>query len=140
MAQRSATGKVVEMGRWLSESKRAAAAGEGKALSVKELETAWSQRFATAEIAELVIPRRTLARRKAAAEKLTPEEQDRAFRLAQIQVEADRVFGNPDKASRWLRTANNRLSGQTPLSILRSAAGAALVEEMLVQIDHGMFV
>ena len=140
VARNAQTGKIESLGNWISKYKRSAASGEAQSLSVKDLETMWSPRFATAEIDELVIPRRTLARRKSTATMLTPEEQDRAFRLAQIQSDADRVFGNPDKASRWLRSQNNRLSGQTPLSILRSAAGAALVAEMLVQIDHGMFV
>ncbi len=140
VARIAETDKIESLGNWISKYKRSAASGKAQPLSVKDLETMWSPRFATAEIDELVIPRRTLARRKSTATMLTPEEQDRAFRLAQIQSEADRVFGNPDKASRWLRSQNNRLSGQTPLSILKSAAGATLVTELLVQIDHGMFV
>ena len=124
----------------VNELRQAAAAGRNQSMSVKDLESAWAPRFATAEIDELVIPRRTMARRKATSTKLTADEQDRAYRLAQIQLEADRVFGNPEKASRWLRTPNNRLSRQTPLSLLRSAVGADLVAEMLVQIDHGMYV
>jgi putative toxin-antitoxin system antitoxin component (TIGR02293 family) len=124
---------------WIDNSKLAAASGQSQSISVKDLETAWAPRFAADEIDALVIPRRTMARRKAAAARLSPEEQDRAFTLAQIQLEADRVFANPEKASRWLRTQNNRLSGQTPLSLLSTAAGAAVVTEMLVQIDHGMY-
>ena len=140
VARNALAGEVEKLGDWLTHSKQAAAAGEAQILSVKDLEATWSPRFASEELDELVIPRRTLARRKATASKLTPDEHDKAFRLAQIQLQADRVFGNPEKASRWLRTQNSRISGQTPLSILRSAAGAALVAEMLVQIDHGMFV
>lgn len=92
------------------------------------------------EIDALVISKRTRARRKANAETLSVEEQDRAFRLAQIQVCADRVFANHEKSSRWLRTPNNRLSRQTPLEVLKSAAGAAVVMEILGQIDHGIYV
>ena len=140
MAQTPRSADVVSLGDWLSKFKHSAALGEAQSLSVKDLETTWYPRFASAEIEQLVIPRRTLARRKASATQLSPEEQDRAFRLAHIQLEADRVFGNPEKASRWLRTPNNRLSGQTPLSVLQSESGASLVAEMLVQLDHGMFV
>jgi putative toxin-antitoxin system antitoxin component (TIGR02293 family) len=125
---------------WLEDQIKAARNGKTLAMTLNDIETAWSPRFATTEIEELVIPRRTMARRRAASSKLSPEEADRAFRLAQIQTEADRVFGDSTKASRWLRTASRRLNGQTPLSVLRSAAGAILVTEMLVQIDHGMFV
>jgi putative toxin-antitoxin system antitoxin component (TIGR02293 family) len=118
---------------------RDAAQGKTNALTVRELEKIWSPRFDADEIEQLVIPKRTLARRKAASSSLTEDEADRAFRLAQIQSEADRIFANTDKASRWLRTANKRLNGQTPLALLRTTAGTALVTEMLVQIDHGMF-
>lgn len=142
-AQTSAIGtsvKDTKLAKWLDKSMQAVAAGRNQSLSIKDFEAAWSNRFASTEIEELVIPRRTMARRKATSTKLTVDEQDRAYRLAQIQLEADRVFGNPEKASRWLRTPNNRLSRQTPLSLLRSAVGADLVAEMLVQIDHGMYV
>lgn len=136
----TATGQFPTLREWLDQQGKAARTGVPVIVTLQDIESAWAPRFAKAEIEELVIPRRTMARRKASAADLTPEETDRAFRLAQIQMEADRVFGNPEKASRWLRTPNRRLSGQTPLSLLRTAAGAALVAEMLVQIDHGMFV
>ena len=55
------------------------------------------------EIERFVIPRRTMARRRANDEALTQEETDKALRLARIGVEADRVFGDPQKAARWLR-------------------------------------
>jgi putative toxin-antitoxin system antitoxin component (TIGR02293 family) len=139
LAQTDAPGDKDLFAKWLDQSMEAAATGHVQPLSVKELEAAWSPRFNADEIDALVIPRRTLARRKASSAELSPEEADRAFRLAQIQGEADRVFGNLEKSSRWLRTPNNRLSGQTPLSVLRTAAGAALVAEMLGQIDHGIF-
>ena len=96
-------------------------------------------RFTSAELYELVVPERTLARRLARKELLTPAETDRALRVARISAEADRVFGNPDKAGRWLRRANSSLGGQTPISLMRSEAGAQIVEEALGQIDHGLF-
>ncbi len=129
-----------QLSNWIDQSKHAAASGHVQSLTVKDLDAAWSPRFAPAEIEELIVPRRTLARRKATSTQLTSEERDRAFRLAQIQLDADRVFANPEKASRWLRSPNNRLAGQTPLAVLSSAAGASLVTEMLAQIDHGMYV
>lgn len=129
-----------KLGKWLDKSKQAAASGLTQSLSVKDFEAAWSPHFASAEIEELVIPRRTMARRKAAATMLAPEEVDRAMRLARIQTRADRVFGEAARASLWLRSPNKRLSGQSPLQVLKHEAGAMLVEEMLVQIDHGIYV
>jgi len=91
------------------------------------------------EIFALVVPKRTLARRKAANEPLTVEETDKALRLERIAVQAERVFGDADKAHRWLRKAKRELNGETPLAWLASEAGARVVEEMLFRIEHGIF-
>ena len=95
--------------------------------------------YSDEEIFALVVPKRTLARRKAADEPLTVEETDKALRLARIAVQAERVFGAPEKAHRWLRKAKRELKGETPLAYLASEAGARVVEEMLHRIEHGMF-
>ena len=95
--------------------------------------------YSDEEIFALVVPKRTLARRKAADEPLTVEETDKALRLARIAVQAERVFGEPEKAHRWLRKAKRELKGETPLAYLASEAGARVVEEMLHRIEHGMF-
>ena len=91
------------------------------------------------EIFALVVPKRTLARRKAANELLTVEETDKALRLERIAVQAERVFGDADKAHRWLRKAKRELKGETPLAWLASEAGARVIEEMLFRIEHGIF-
>jgi putative toxin-antitoxin system antitoxin component (TIGR02293 family) len=84
--------------------------------------------YSEEEIFALVVPKRTLARRKAADEPLTVEETDKALRL-----------GEPEKAHRWLRKAKRDLKGETPLAYLASEAGARVVEEMLHRIEHGLF-
>lgn len=94
--------------------------------------------YSANEISELVVPRRTLARRHAHNEPLSVEETDKAMRLQRIASLAARVFGNPDKANRWLRKPKDRLHGKTPVEFLGSESGARVVEEMLVQIDYGM--
>ena len=95
--------------------------------------------YSEEEIFSLVVPKRTLARRKAANEALTIEETDKALRLERIAVQAERVFGEPEKAHRWLRKAKRELHGETPLAYLSSEAGARAVEEMLFRIEHGIF-
>ena len=90
------------------------------------------------EIFSLVVPKRTLARRKAANEPLTVEETDKAIRLARIAAQAERVFGDAGKAHRWLRKAKRELKGETPVAYLASEAGARMVEEMLFRIEHGI--
>lgn len=91
------------------------------------------------EIYMLVVPKRTLARRTANKEHLSVEETDKALRLDRIARHAARVFGNPDKANRWLRKPKHQLDGATPLSYLASEAGARVVEEMLTRVDYGMY-
>jgi putative toxin-antitoxin system antitoxin component (TIGR02293 family) len=91
------------------------------------------------EIFALVVPKRTLARRKAANEPLTVEETDKLLRLERIASQAKRVFGAPEKAWRWLREPKRALQGETPVAHLASEAGARDVEEMLARIEHGMF-
>lgn len=95
--------------------------------------------FSDEEIFALVIPRRTLARRRAGNELLTVEETDKALRLERIAMQAERVFGDPAKAQRWLRKAKRELGGETPLAFLASESGARVVEEMLHRIAHGIF-
>ena len=91
------------------------------------------------EIHMLVVPKRTLARRTAQNEPLSVEETDKALRLERIAGRAATVFGNPDKANRWMRKPKHQLGGKTPLAFLSSEAGARVVEEMLIRIEHGMF-
>lgn len=95
--------------------------------------------FSEDELFSLVIPKRTLARRRAGHELLTVEETDKAWRLIRIVTQAERVFGEPAKAHRWLRKPKRELAGQTPLTFLSSEAGARIVEEMLHRIEHGIF-
>lgn len=95
--------------------------------------------FSDDELFELVIPKRTLARRRTDGDLLTVEETDKALRLMRIATQAEKVFGEAAKAYRWLRKPKRELSGQTPLIFLRSEAGARCVEEMLHRIEHGIF-
>ncbi|MFO1034820.1 MAG: antitoxin Xre/MbcA/ParS toxin-binding domain-containing protein [Hyphomicrobiales bacterium] len=114
-------------------------AGGRLRLEPLQVKRALAKRFAAEEIDALVVPYRTMARRVARKEILTQAETDKAIRLARIVQEADRVFGNAGKADRWLRTPLKQHANQSPLDLLVSEAGTMLVEEVLGQIDHGMF-
>ena len=92
------------------------------------------------EVHGLVIPARTLKHRKEKKQALSVEEADRTLRIARVIALADRVFGNHEKALRWLRRENDRLDGRTPLAMLRSEVGGDLVRQMLYQIDEGIYV
>jgi putative toxin-antitoxin system antitoxin component (TIGR02293 family) len=88
---------------------------------------------------DLVAPPRTLAHRRAKADKLTIEESDRAVRLARVVAQAESVFANKNKALAWLRLPMKRFEGHTPIEMLTTEVGSRLVEEALLQIDEGFF-
>jgi putative toxin-antitoxin system antitoxin component (TIGR02293 family) len=106
--------------------------------SPSEVEALKKRGYSSAEIFEIVAPRRTLARRKERGEKLSAAESDRVHRLERISGMADRVFGNHDKAQRWLRSEVGALDRAKPIDLLQSETGAYLVEQELVRIDFGM--
>lgn len=91
------------------------------------------------ELSELVVPKRTLARRRSANELLTIEETDKALRLKRVASLAERIFGDAVKAQRWLRKPKRSLSGDAPLDYLASENGARVVEDMLGRIEHGIY-
>jgi putative toxin-antitoxin system antitoxin component (TIGR02293 family) len=92
------------------------------------------------EIDALIIPLRTLQHRRSRHEKLSVEESDRVIRLIRVLSAAETVYGSRERALAWLRRPHPRLDGRNPLSLLRTDTGARIVEELLIQIDEGMFV
>ena len=92
-----------------------------------------------AEVYQLIVPRRTLAHRIAKHQPLSKDESDKAVRVARISAMAEQVFGEPVRAWRWLRKSKRRFDGKTPVEMLVTEAGARLVEEMIGQIEHGIF-
>ena len=91
------------------------------------------------EIYDVVAPRRTLTRRMQKNELLTLEESDRVKRLERIMEHAEHVFGNREKANRWLRKPNRALDNAIPMELLESETGAHLISEELHAIDFGIY-
>jgi putative toxin-antitoxin system antitoxin component (TIGR02293 family) len=91
-----------------------------------------------AEVFQLIVPRRTLAHRIAKHQSLSKGESDKAVRVARITAMAEEVFGEAERAWRWLRKPKRHFDGKTPIDMLASEAGARIVEEMISQIDDGM--
>ena len=84
-------------------------------------------------------PRRTYALRKSKGQKkLTAEESDRAIRAARVVAQAEVAFGNRRKALSWLRKPKWFLAERTPMSVLGLAEPSRLIEEKLLQLEHGM--
>ena len=93
--------------------------------------------FSEQEVAEYVIPPRTRRHRKVRREPLTVDESDRLVRLARVQTLAEDVFGDTEKANRWLREPLGILDGRSPLEVARTDSGARLIEQILAKIDWG---
>jgi putative toxin-antitoxin system antitoxin component (TIGR02293 family) len=108
-------------------------------LPLSSIESLITHGLSDDEIYAYIVPRRTLVHRKSKHESLTHEESDRAVRIARITALAEEVFGQDEKANRWLRKPKERFDGRTPMEVLRTEAGARLVEEMLLQLDYGFF-
>jgi putative toxin-antitoxin system antitoxin component (TIGR02293 family) len=96
--------------------------------------------FTDQEIRQFIIPERTQRHRKAKKQPLTIEESDRVVRLTRIQSLAEDVFGDKEKANRWLREKLALLDGKPPLEIAQTEAGARVIEQILAKIDWGAAV
>ncbi len=107
--------------------------------------------FERAEVHSVVLPARTLQHRRSRKELLTLEESDRVIRLLRVLRSTESVYGSRERALAWLRRPNPRLDpalrnvlfaqgGRTPISLLTTEVGARVVEELLVQIDEGMYI
>ena len=95
--------------------------------------------FSMAEVERLVMPRRTIAHRRAHGQPLTRDESDRLARLARVALAARETFGGQSKAHEWLRRANRALAGVAPIDLLDTDDGARLVEQVLGRLAHGLF-
>jgi putative toxin-antitoxin system antitoxin component (TIGR02293 family) len=91
------------------------------------------------EVFHVVIPARTLKHRKSKRQALSKEESERVVRAARILARANAVLGDDHSALAWLRSPKKRFEGRAPLEMLSTEPGGRLVEEMLIQIDEGMF-
>ncbi|MFU0507256.1 antitoxin Xre/MbcA/ParS toxin-binding domain-containing protein [Pseudaminobacter sp. NGMCC 1.201702] len=89
------------------------------------------------EIERFVIPARTRRHRAEKNQRLTIEESDRAVRILRIQLLAEEMFGEADKANRWLRKELAELGGETPLNVAQTEAGARVIEAVLGNIAWG---
>ena len=130
------------IGKWLgvrpqSELQLATLAEQG--LPTEVLRVMSDRGLSQSEVYSLVIPQRTLKHRRSRKESLNRDESDRAIRTARVLALAQRVLGSEEKALRWMREPKRRFEGRTALQMCVTGAGTQLVEEMLIQIDEGMF-
>jgi Protein of unknown function (DUF2384) len=56
-----------------------------------------------------------------------------------LLLEAKRIFGTSVKATHWLNYPRYQFDGKSPLEMASTKKGRLAVQEMLGQIEHGMF-
>lgn len=83
----------------------------------------------------VMIPIRTLSRRQ----RLLIPESDRVLRVGLLFQRALEVLGDGDSARRWMQSPKQALGGNAPLQMARTEIGARRVEQLLGQIEHGVF-
>lgn len=135
-------GWLGRMGNWIgsepsSELQLAALAEKG--LPTGTVKILMEHGLSSGEVYSIVIPQRTLKHRNNRQEPLSREESDRAIRMARVLARAETVMGNREQALEWMRHPKQRFSGRTPFEMLITESGGRLVDEMLIQIDEGMF-
>ena len=86
-----------------------------------------------------MIHRRTFKHRKSSHQKLSREESDRAIRTARSLARAQATLGDSESALEWVRAPKVWFEGKSPIQMMSTETGGRLVEQMLVQIDEGMF-
>ena len=104
---------------------------------VKAIDELRQRGVTEAEVGSLIIKPRTLSHRRANGGRLTVDESDRAARVARGLVLAERTFASREKASRWLHRSLGALGGRTPMELIRTDAGARVVENLLARISWG---
>jgi putative toxin-antitoxin system antitoxin component (TIGR02293 family) len=57
---------------------------------------------------------------------------------SRIYAQAVEVFGDSDKAARWLRKPMRQFAGRAPTEMLETETGCRRVETLLGRISHGI--
>lgn len=85
-----------------------------------------------------LVPKPTLARRRAAHSRLTPEESAKLARLAEVWAQARATWGGDAAAREFLARPHPMLDGRAPLDVvLASEFGRPIVEGILGRLRYG---
>ncbi|MGA2740129.1 MAG: antitoxin Xre/MbcA/ParS toxin-binding domain-containing protein [Bryobacteraceae bacterium] len=85
----------------------------------------------------LGVSQRTIQRKHALLDRLSPAASDRLSRIDRIYTLAVAVFGDGEKAAQWLKRPSRALASEAPLELLDTDAGTQQVERELRQIQYG---
>ncbi|MDE1009737.1 MAG: DUF2384 domain-containing protein [Paraburkholderia fungorum] len=82
-----------------------------------------------------IIPEATYKRRR---DRLTPDESEKAERLARIVATTAYVWNDEEDAREFLSTPHPELEGRAPLDVALTELGARRVEELLWKLFYGL--
>jgi putative toxin-antitoxin system antitoxin component (TIGR02293 family) len=85
----------------------------------------------------LGLPARTMHRRLAKGERLSPEETERSVRAARALARAQQLLGD-DNGRAWLLEGSRGLGGDVPITLLDTADGFTAVMDELGRLEHGV--
>jgi putative toxin-antitoxin system antitoxin component (TIGR02293 family) len=96
---------------------------------------------------EKVLGATTTSRKADGADVLYTSRRDTAFQtehpsmqsLTPVLTRAIEVFGNSEKATRWMERPNRALGQKTPIEMLGTEEGRKEVEELLGRIEYGVY-
>ncbi len=76
--------------------------------------------------------------KKKKQEPLDVHSSEKLVRLIQVMVNASRILGE-EKAKKWIYLKIPSLGNELPINLLDTEAGHQLVEQTLLQIEHGVY-
>jgi len=84
---------------------------------------------------------RTIQRRKkrGATKPLSQEQSGRTWKFAEILTKATAVLGTQQEAEQWLERPAIGLDQHRPIDLLKTSAGAKIVEDFLDRLEFGVY-
>jgi len=70
---------------------------------------------------------------------LSRTDSEEVLDVLRVYYQTSKVFGDRDKALRWLNTSIPALSGEKPLDLFDTFEGRQLVREVLRKVEYGEF-
>ncbi len=91
------------------------------------------------EMAEILNTTDRTLRRYEADVKLNREQSERLVELAQLYVQGEKVFGDPEVFKSWMESEIPALGNKTPKSFLDTSLGINMLFDELTRIEYGVF-
>lgn len=87
----------------------------------------------------LPVSHRTLQRYEKEHKALPQNLSDHVVQITRVYIRAQEVFGEQEKARKWLREPCMAFGGNAPIDLLDTFSGVRMVEDELGRIEYGVF-